>query len=353
MKNLHIQNMDKFIEPYINFINKYFNPDSHLFAVITSNKDKVFKSRHKNIHYIYKSFSSLLVLINFMYKAERIFLHGLFNSKIIFLLFLQPWLLKKCYWIVWGGDLYKYRESKVTFKQKGGEFVRRFVIKNMSELLPIVEGDFKLAQRWYNTKARYRYNAVYVNNLEVINLVDFNTSKENNDDEIKLLIGNSATESNNHEEIFDKLSKFKEKHIRLFVPLSYGDEAYADKVISKGEEIFGEKLVPLTKFMNKTDYIKFLNTMDAGIFNNDRQQAMGNIYLLLYLGKKIFVKEGTTMWEELNKKYYVSSVRQLDDIDLNWLNELDEKKQSHNIEKASSRYNVEKAKAAWKKIFED
>jgi dTDP-N-acetylfucosamine:lipid II N-acetylfucosaminyltransferase len=350
MKNLHIQNTDKFIEPYINFINKHFNPDFHLFAVITSNKSDRFNSKHENIHYIYKKLSRLLMLLKYMYKSERIFLHGLFNIKIVLILFLQPWLLKKCSWIVWGGDLYKYRRPNVTLKQKGLEFVRRFVIKNMHELLPIVEGDFKLAQQWYKTKAVYRHNAIYVTNLETINRLNPNNCQEKHG-EIRLLVGNSATPSNNHEEIFEKLSKFKYKDIRLFVPLSYGDEVYADKVISKGKQIFGEKFIPLTKFMDKVDYISLLNSMDAGIFNNNRQQAMGNIYLLLYLGKKVILKDDTSMWEELDNKYYISSIRDIDYGDFKFLYELDKKKRDHNIEEASSRYDAEKVKAIWKKIF--
>ena len=40
---------------------------------------------------------------------------------------------------------------------------------------------------------------------------------------INILIGNSATETNNHIEVLDLLSKFKNEDIKIYVPLSYGD----------------------------------------------------------------------------------------------------------------------------------
>ncbi|MFC6669724.1 hypothetical protein [Marinobacterium aestuariivivens] len=47
-----------------------------------------------------------------MWQAEKIILHGLFNSHIFYILAFQPWLLRKCSWVIWGGDLY-IREAKI------------------------------------------------------------------------------------------------------------------------------------------------------------------------------------------------------------------------------------------------
>jgi dTDP-N-acetylfucosamine:lipid II N-acetylfucosaminyltransferase len=48
-----------------------------------------------------------------------------------------------------------------------------------------------------------------------------------------------------------------------------------------------------------------LNNIDIAIFNNDRQQALGNIYALLYLNKKVFIRSDTTMWLHFKEKFNI------------------------------------------------
>ena len=45
-------------------------------------------------------------LIYLAHGSRKIILHGLFDFRLIICLFFMPWLLKKCYWVIWGGDLY-------------------------------------------------------------------------------------------------------------------------------------------------------------------------------------------------------------------------------------------------------
>ncbi|MDE6435191.1 MAG: TDP-N-acetylfucosamine:lipid II N-acetylfucosaminyltransferase, partial [Lachnospiraceae bacterium] len=54
--------------------------------------------------------------------------------------------------------------------------------------------------------------------------------------------------------------------------------------------------VALTEFMEKDKYIELLATCDVAILNNNRQQALGNIWILINLGKKIFIRDDTPMW---------------------------------------------------------
>jgi dTDP-N-acetylfucosamine:lipid II N-acetylfucosaminyltransferase len=44
--------------------------------------------------------------------------------------------------------------------------------------------------------------------------------------------------------------------------------------------------------------------MDIGIFNHDKQQALGNIYTLLYLKKKVYLRDTISTWDHL--KNYMS-----------------------------------------------
>jgi len=148
--------------------------------------------------------------------------------------------------------------------------------------------------------------------------------KEN--DTINIQLGNSATDTNHHLEVLQRLEKFKDENIQIFAPLSYGDEAYAKEVILKGKEMFGEKFMPLTEFMPFEKYMEFLSEIDIAIFNHRRQQAFGNIISLVGMGKKVYLHPYSTVngvMQECGLKVF--DVNKID-LDL-----LDEKTKLNNI----------------------
>lgn len=106
-----------------------------------------------------------------------------------------------------------------------------------------------------------------------------------------ILIGNSATAENNHLDTFSLLSKAGVSNRTLVTPLSYGKKDYREIVIGHGQEIFGDKFSPLIDFMPIGEYIKILLSCGYVIMNHVRQQAVGNIVIMLYLGAKVFLRE--------------------------------------------------------------
>jgi len=274
--------------------------------------------------------------------------------RILLLLFFQPWLLKKCYWIVWGADLYTYRNPRKSIRSKIREFIRRRVIKNFGHVCTLVKDDYELAREVYNVRGKY-LPAVYLSEEwenTISQVLETTTVRSGNN--LKIIVGNSATETNHHIEVFKLLEKFSTQNIEIYCPLSYGDATYADEIIIYGTKIFKDKFKPLVKFMDKVDYIEFLGTMDIGIFNNDRQQGLGNIYSLLSLGKKVYLREDTSMWNELHseKELSVYSINKVGNISfeefLEFNNENIEKNRVVMYENYSQKANVE----IWRNIFE-
>lgn len=125
-----------------------------------------------------------------------------------------------------------------------------------------------------------------------------------------IVIGNSATDSNQHLDIFQKMKHLDTEKIKICCPLSYGEAQYREDVIKKGKEIFGDRFYPITEYMSYEKYVDFLNSCDVGIYNNNRQQALGNISLMLNLGKKVYVPELTKQYYEQfgYKLYSISEV---------------------------------------------
>lgn len=120
---------------------------------------------------------------------------------------------------------------------------------------------------------------------------------------INILVGNSADPSNNHLEVFDKLEAFKDRDIKIYAPLTYGNQDYAKSIIEEAKQRFGDKFEALTEHMPFNQYIEFLGKIDIAIFNHKRQQAMGNTITLLGLGKKVFMRQDTVQYKFLSEHH--------------------------------------------------
>ncbi len=325
MKIIHIINNDKFIKPFIDFIEKNFDKEEHLFIFMFGADDKVFQipkaDNILNINNQYRGKKNILKLshiLNPLLKdADKVILHSLFSGNLIFYLYLHQKYLKKCYWVLWGGDLYSSITTKKTLRNAFSRYRKSRVIKQMGGLINYIrEGDFEVAQEWYGTEAECYESFFYPSNL--YEEYDIKPKKHTT---INIQVGNSADPTNNHIEVFEKLEKYKDEDIKIIVPLSYSSPENAKKVIKVGKQIFGDKFESLTEFMPFEEYLELLGEIDIAIFNHKRQQAMGNITTLLGLGKKVYVRSNETPWKMFNKlqiKVYDTTLNiSIDTIDKN------------------------------------
>ena len=308
MKHLHIMHNEKFIASYIEFINNNFNLSDHYFLIIGGDsQEKMPVPKYQNVKYLInldikysflKLFKKLIPiyysLLKEILKSEKVYFHSLFDKRVILFLFVFRKFLKKSYWLMWGGDLYCYKNRDNSFINKIWYKIEDYVKGNFYGYVTHIKGDYRLAQKWYEAKGKYYDCFMYPSNLYKNILL-----KENIKNEIYIQIGNSADSSNNHFDILEKLKKFQNKNIRLFCILSYGDMEYAKIVISKGKEIFGEKFTPIVDFMKFDEYMDFLSKIDIAIFAHNRQQAVGNITSLLSMKKTVYLKESVTTYDML------------------------------------------------------
>jgi dTDP-N-acetylfucosamine:lipid II N-acetylfucosaminyltransferase len=291
-KILHICPLDKFIPPFIDFVKENFEFEQHTFLLMGDiNKFPV--QLGKNVIQLNRK-SQIVMLLREMNEAEKVVLHSIFLSQIVWLLAFQPWLLKKCYWVIWGGDLYHYQFRDRDFRSSVYEKIRAFVIKRMGHLVTYFKGEYDLVKQWYDTSGAHHECFTYPSNI----FQNFELKPQDHTS-INIQIGNSATPTNQHFEVLEKLSVYKDQNIKIFVPLSYGDMVYAEKVIEFGKSKFGDKFVPMQEFITIDKYLDFLSSIDIAVFNHNRQQAIGNSIALLGLGKKVFMRTEVTSWVAL------------------------------------------------------
>lgn len=117
-----------------------------------------------------------------------------------------------------------------------------------------------------------------------------------------ILVGNSATLTNNHIEIFRLLAKHNLSGRKVIVPLSYGDSDYRQIILELGQDLLGESFMPLVNFMPLAEYNRLTGTCSIAIMNHYRQQALGNIGSILYRGAKLFLSNKNVAYGFLRAK---------------------------------------------------
>jgi hypothetical protein len=285
----------KFVLPFMEFIHTNFPNGNHHFIVYGNVKESDVPCS-PDTDVIPSLIEHALSLFKLLRQSDKIFIHGLFCNHLMYLLAMQPWILKRCYWVMWGGDLYAHDSLAKDWRWRKNEWLRRFIIKRIGHFVTYIKGDYELAKKWYGANGEYHSCFMYQSNLYKGYDVPPKQGSATN-----VLVGNSADTTNNHAEVFERLRPYATQDIQIYCPLSYGSSKYANQIAKLGKEMFGDKFIPLLEFIPFEKYLELLGQVDIAVFAHRRQQAMGNTITLLGLGKKVFMRDDITSWETLNQ----------------------------------------------------
>lgn len=110
-----------------------------------------------------------------------------------------------------------------------------------------------------------------------------------------ILLGNSASPTNNHIPAMELLKEVDLTGRRIFVPLSYGDDRYARHVAQLGNRWFGDAFVAMIDFLPLADYNEAVSRCGTAILNHVRQQGIGNASMALYKGATLYLRPESTL----------------------------------------------------------
>lgn len=310
---LHLFRISGFTEDFINFINNNFVDNIHEFWVYGDRNISnihIKMSSYRNAKYIHNIADK--IKLSKLDEYDKIIYHGVFEQEIIDAFFWNRKLLKKLYLRIWGGDKFLYGNNFDKFRKK-------IVFQNAHAVIYIIPEEKLFMKRHYCIKGK-QFCAFY----DLNGIINKCAATKNNMPKMEkeyfsVQIGNSATPTNNHILIMKKLLKFKDENIKIFVPLSYGDKSYADRVIKTGKDFFGDKFVGITDFMDIDSYNVFMNQIDVALFGIKRQQALGNIMALLYFGKKVYLRENSIVEHYFKQRCHcnVQLIEKIDEMDFN------------------------------------
>lgn len=356
MKNtevIHLFLYEKFTKPFIDFINdnqEEFTVENYF---VIYGYERKYRSKIKGNNIIYlsslKDIWNNKDLLKKMLLCKKIIVHG-HNQSCVEFYKRAPYLLKKTCITFWGYDLYLFRDMPIDKKEKIDRIYRKYQIKHAAAVATLTKGDMEILKNLVNIRG-HRFRGIYPLHEEYSETC---RSLEKSTNPIKIIVGNSATRENQHIEILKILRKYKDENIQIVCPLSYGEANVVKEVSHYGKLYFGDKFMPITEYMQYNDYVDLLNKCSIGVFNNNRQQALGNIHLLNLLGSKVYIRKDTNMWEEFkNKKLKVFSVEDIENLSFEEFIHYEENYKNINYKRELYFMSDDYAIKLWKKILEN
>lgn len=206
--------------------------------------------------------------------------------------------------LFWGADLQNAKRLIARGGIKGA--VERALMEKARCIITLLPGDYAELCSVCQPRGRWFLGMIWSKTLDETHIQPALAAQMSGKN---FLVGNSATPTNRHKEVFTYLSRFVDEGIEVYVPLSYGDDEYRQGVLEEGERLLGQSFHPLLDFMDHSEYAAFLGTISVAVFNNNRQQGMGNINTLLAQGAKVYLADDGPMYHDFSQDgYHVGKV---------------------------------------------
>jgi len=229
-------------------------------------------------------------------------------------------------WMVWGADLYNlpgledqfyepltrsyvkstWNIDELLYKTKllvTSTWFKKEAYGKIDNLLTWMDGEFSFAkEKLPITKTNHKF-FYYENTTPYHQLIDRSVvNPDNKTNRLPVFIlGNSGAKTNNH---LDTLHFFSKHSIaaKLIIPVSYGDKKYISFLKAKAALLKNIQVEFMDSFLSFQDYSAFLKSTDALIMNTTRPQGYGNIFMMLCLGKPVYMNTKNISLDDLAKQ---------------------------------------------------
>ncbi|WP_179994282.1 TDP-N-acetylfucosamine:lipid II N-acetylfucosaminyltransferase [Acinetobacter sp. YH1901136] len=208
---------------------------------------------------------------------------------------------------------------------------KRNVIRQIDYFAPVLEEEYGLFEKALPNQKIPEYIGFNYGVLENDLVKGFENRIISGND---ILLGNSSSATCNHIEALELLSVIDLQNKTVICPLSYGDVKYQKKICAIGKQNLQSNFKPLLDLLPIEEYISTVLSCGNVIMNHVRQQAVGNIVLMLYLGAKVFLRQENPVYQFLKQNNFI--VYLIDDIKNNPMI-LDKRLSQEDIEKNRSK----------------
>ncbi len=226
-------------------------------------------------------------MINFYAPfGDWLFLHSV--PSVIRFLLIKRKHQKKIIWRTWGHD--------AGLRYVKGERILKRIIKIILNFLWCRE-----VHRFYAVGVSSSYIDLldikrYYGNVKTVPIPyvekvtkepKFHSSEEN--ESLNIMVGHFGFVTDNHIGVLEKLKRFKNEKVCIYLVFSYGEATYMKKVIDYVNINWPQKVKIITEFMPLAEYENFCSKMDIAFFDGVHSYAIGNVSMLFSMRKKIFL----------------------------------------------------------------
>jgi len=165
--------------------------------------------------------------------------------------------------------------------------------------------DYENVKSMFPTKAEFC--PFFYQGFRNFNKFNLNSDRESLRKYIKdagkiVLLGNSGYPTCNHLDALERLRSLRKiSDFNVLCPLSYGNQAYIDYVIKHGRALLGDNFTAMTEYIEKEAYFNVLGHVDIAVMYQNSMRAMSAISILLYFGKKVYLKKANTAYKFLKE----------------------------------------------------
>lgn len=325
--NIHIVSDEKFVNQSFERFEKYYPNQNIFFVQVSRNFDgklKYVKLNDKIIPICLTKRGCINIIAEYLDKKDNnLFVHYLRLSKAYIANKLSKKYNIKTHWIFYGSDLYSLLVSKGVYQlhdtKKQPLSLKKKIRKGFKKILTFTSTnpinkfiedldffcfwnyyDFLLLKKHFKTKAEFKLFRYFANSMG--ELEDFS---ENNN-HLVVMVNHSASTNGNHSSVLEKLKEIdKSQQIKkLILPLSYGNETVVKYCTEYGKIHFDYCFQPILDFMPKEEYYLLLSRVGIAFFGHRRQEGGNNIFHLLSIGTKVFLRKENNLFHYLIEKGY-------------------------------------------------
>lgn len=125
-------------------------------------------------------------------------------------------------------------------------------------------------------------------------------------DNKEIMIGNSASYSNNHLYVLDLIKSFNIGDTTVIMPISYGGSLrYREKVKEAYTKVFPNQMRFIIDYLPLHEYNKIFVDISVLVLASWRQESIGTIIMGFYLGIKIFLSNKSPLFDSLRKDGFI------------------------------------------------
>ena len=270
----------------VNDLENGFSPEEHLFITPFRTVYEALSSYPNVILYETKNPYSAKMVNYFAPYGDWLFLHSIPDIRKA--VWIRKKYQKKIIWRTWGHDAPLFDAEKGSLIKKIVKRVfnflkirevRRFyavgVSSNYIDELDIkrIYGNVKIVPIPYVEKVKKKQKSLFSEKHECFNI----------------MVGHSGHELDNHISILEKLKRFKNENVCIYLIFSYGYSVYMKKVVDYVNLNWSQKVKIITEFMPLAEYEDFCSKMDVAFFDGVHSYAIGNVSTLFSMRKKLFL----------------------------------------------------------------